>query len=115
MKLLPHSSVNRKNMVLNKSVAALLFALCAVLVAWQVYLYSLPLPVGAKSLDWRYQAVWLYPLVLTAIAPFIFHPYLVGGPDLPRWLAQRRKLGASQSPGVPIIHEQTPSSREGVP
>jgi len=95
--------------------AALLFALCALLVAWQVYLYSLPLPVGATPLDWRFQAVWLYPLVLTAVAPFIFHPYLIGGPDLPRWLAQRRKLGANQSPGVPIIPEQTASSREGVP
>jgi hypothetical protein len=95
--------------------AALLFALCAVLVVWQVHLYSLPLPVGAKPLDWLYQAVWLYPLVLTAIAPFIFHPYLLGGPDLPRWLAQRRKLGASESPGVPIMHEQTASRRQEVP
>jgi cellulose synthase/poly-beta-1,6-N-acetylglucosamine synthase-like glycosyltransferase len=95
--------------------AALLFVLCAALVAWQVYLYSLPLPVGAKPLDWRYQAVWLYPLALSAVAPFIFHPYLVGGPDLPRWLARRRRRGASHSPSVPKIHEQTASRREGVP
>jgi hypothetical protein len=95
--------------------AALLFALCALLIAWQVYLYSLPLPVGATPLDWRFQAVWLYPLVLTAVAPFIFHPYLIGGPDLPRWLAQRRKLGANPSPGVPIIPDQSASSREGAP
>jgi cellulose synthase/poly-beta-1,6-N-acetylglucosamine synthase-like glycosyltransferase len=95
--------------------AALLFALCAVLVAWQVYLYSLPLPAGAQPLDWRYHAVWLYPLVLTAVAPFVFNPYLVGGPDLPRWLAQRRRRGASHPPSAPIIHEQTASRRQGVP
>lgn len=93
--------------------AALLFATGAVLVVWQVYLYSLPLPVGIKPLDWRYHAVWLYPLVLTAVAPFIFHPYLIGGPDLPRWLAQRRGRGASPSPSAPI-QEQTASRRRGV-
>jgi hypothetical protein len=80
--------------------AMLLFFLCAVLAAWQFYLYSLPLPAGAKPLDWRYHLVWVYPLVLTALAPFIFHPYLVGGPDLPRWLVQRRRLGASRSPNA---------------
>jgi cellulose synthase/poly-beta-1,6-N-acetylglucosamine synthase-like glycosyltransferase len=95
--------------------AALLLAVCGVLVAWQVYLYSLPLPMGGKPLDWRYHAVWIYPMLLTAVAPFIYHPYLIGGPDLPGWLAQRRRHGASQSPSAPKIHEQTESSREGVP
>jgi hypothetical protein len=83
-------------------------------VAWQVYLNSLPKPAGAVPLDWRFHFVWLYPLLLTALAPFIFHPYLIGGPDLPRWLAQRRKLGASQSSGAPPIHDPQASSREGV-
>ena len=96
-------------------VAAIIFALCAVLVAWQVYLNSLPMPVGAIPLDWRFHAVWIYPLVLTAVAPFIFNPYLVGGPDLPRWLARRRRRGASHLPGAPIIHEETASRRQGVP
>ena len=91
--------------------AALLFAIGTVLVAWQFYLNSLPLPVGAEPLDWRYHAVWLYPLVLTAIAPFVFHPYLVGGPDLPQWLAQRRERGASHPPVVPKIHKHTASRR----
>jgi cellulose synthase/poly-beta-1,6-N-acetylglucosamine synthase-like glycosyltransferase len=95
--------------------AALLFAIGTVLAAWQFYLNSLPLPVGAEPLDWRYHAVWLYPLVLTAIAPFVFHPYLIGGPDLPRWLAQRRERGASHPPVVPKIHnEQAASRRQGV-
>jgi cellulose synthase/poly-beta-1,6-N-acetylglucosamine synthase-like glycosyltransferase len=94
--------------------AALLFGIAALLVAWQFYLYSLPLPVGAKPLDWRYHAVWLYPLVWTAVAPFILHPYLIGGPDLPRWLAQRRGRGASHSPSAPKIHEQTAARRRGV-
>ena len=39
-------------------------AIGAALVAWQFYLNSLPLPVGAEPLDWRYHAVWLYPLVV---------------------------------------------------
>jgi cellulose synthase/poly-beta-1,6-N-acetylglucosamine synthase-like glycosyltransferase len=93
--------------------AALLFATCAVLAAWQIHLYSLPLAPGAESPDWRYHFVWVYPLLLNAIAPFIFHPYLVGGPDVPRWLAERRRLGASHSPVAPEIHEQTASSRQG--
>lgn len=95
--------------------AALLFFLCAVLVAWQVYLYSLPLPASAQPLDWRYHAVWLYPMLWTAVAPFMFNPYLVGGPDLPRWLAQRRRRGASHPPSAPIIHEQTASRRQEFP
>ncbi len=95
--------------------AGVLFVICALLVGWQIYLYSLPLPGGAEPLDWRYQAVWLFPLVLTAIAPFVFHPYLIGGPDLPRWLAQRRDRGASPPPLVPAIHnEQVASRRQGV-
>ena len=96
-------------------VAAIIFALCAVLVAWQVYLNSLPMPVGAAPLDWRFHFVWLYPLVLIALAPFIFHPYLIGGPDLPGWLARRRKLGASQSSSAPKVYDQQVSSREGGP
>jgi cellulose synthase/poly-beta-1,6-N-acetylglucosamine synthase-like glycosyltransferase len=94
--------------------AALLFALCAGLAAWQFHLYSLPLHVGLKPLDWRYQLVWIYPLVLTAVAPFIFNSYLVGGPDLPAWLAQRRRLGAGHA-AVPKIHEPTAPRREGAP
>jgi hypothetical protein len=95
--------------------AALIFALGAVLAAWQFYLNSLPLPAGAEPLDWRYHAVWLYPLVLTAVAPFVFHPYLIGGPDLPRWLAKRRERLASHAPVVPNIHvhdEQVASRRQ---
>jgi hypothetical protein len=100
-----------RSAAMRKSVraAALLFALCGVLVAWRLYLYTLPLPAGAKPLNWRFHAVWLYPLVLTALAPFIFHPYLVGGPDLPRWLAQRRRVSVSRSSSAPQVHDQTVS------
>jgi hypothetical protein len=52
---------------------------------------------------------------LTALAPFIFHPYLIGGPDLPWWLAKRRKLNAIQSSSALKIDDQQVSSREGVP
>ncbi len=86
--------------------AAIIFLICAVLVAWQFYLASLPRPPGVEALDWRLHAVWIYPLALTAIAPFIFHPYLMGGPDLPSWLARRRKLGAIESSGAPASRDQ---------
>src|SRR5690606_36843370 len=78
--------------------AALLLGIGAALAAWSVYLHSLPLPPDAEPLDWRYHAVWLYPLVLTAVAPFVFHPYLIGGPDLPRGLARRRRRASSHAP-----------------
>jgi hypothetical protein len=57
--------------------------------------------------------VWLYPLVLNAFAPFIFHPYLVGGPDLTRRLARRRSRGASEPPTAPKIRKKTVSRRRG--
>lgn len=95
--------------------AALLFVLCAALIGWQFYLSTLPLKANAVPLDWRFQIVWLYPLILTALAPFIFNPYLIGGPDLPRWLAKRRKLDASRLPGAAQIHDQQTPSSDGVP
>jgi hypothetical protein len=94
--------------------AAIIFVICAVLVVWQFYLASLPRPPGTEALDWRFHAVWIYPLALTAIAPFVFHPYLIGGPDLPQWLARRRKFGAGQSSGAPAIRDQRASGSEGV-
>ncbi|MET0280133.1 MAG: glycosyltransferase family 2 protein [Steroidobacteraceae bacterium] len=92
--------------------AGLLFTIGAVLATWQLYLYSLPPIAGAAVLDWRYHAVWLYPLVLNAIAPFIFHPYLVGGPDLPQWLAHRRRRVVAHSPAAPVAHKQTAQRRK---
>ena len=94
--------------------AIVLFATAVVLAIWQVYLYSLPLPADAKPLDWRFHAVWLYPLVLNAALPFLFHPYLIGGPDLPQWLAQRRRRGVSHVPIAPQVQEQAASSQQGV-
>ena len=94
--------------------AALLIAICTVLILWQVYLASLPRVPGTESMDWRFHAVWIYPLALTAIAPFIFHPYLMGGPDLPWWLARRRRRGADHSLSMPEGHEQTVSRRQEV-
>ena len=70
---------------------------CGALVGWQVFLYSLPLAPGVPALDWRYHAVWLYPLVLTALAPFLFHPYLIGGRDHPLRRAPLRIPGADTS------------------
>jgi hypothetical protein len=94
--------------------AVLLFAICGVLAAWQFYLASLPRQPGAELVDWRLHAVWIYPLALGAIAPFIFHPYLMGGPDLPWWLARRRRRDAGRALSEPEVHEQTVSRRQEV-
>jgi cellulose synthase/poly-beta-1,6-N-acetylglucosamine synthase-like glycosyltransferase len=94
--------------------AAIIFGLCAVLMVWQIFLSSWRGSTGAVHVDWRFNFVWLYPLLLTALAPFIFHPYLIGGPDLPWWLAKRRKLSAIQSSNALKIDDQRVSSREGV-
>jgi|GEM_PF-1381206 len=91
--------------------AALLLGIGALLAIWQVYLNSLPLPPDAEPLDWRYHAVWLSPLVLTAVTPFIFHPYLIGGPDVPRRFARRRERFANASPAEPNLHERDAASR----
>jgi len=94
--------------------AALLLSICALLCAWQFYLRSLPTPPSTEILDWRLHAVWMYPLALGAIAPLIFHPYLMGGPDLPWWLARRRRRNAGHVLSEPKIHEQTVSRRQEV-
>jgi len=91
--------------------AALLLGIGAALAAWQVYLNSLPLPPDAEPLDGRYHAVWLYPLMLTAVAPFVFHPYLIGGPDLPRGLARRRRRASSHAPTAGKHHTHATSAR----
>jgi hypothetical protein len=90
----------------------ILLAICAALAGWQFYLNLAPDP-NFEPLDWRYHAVWLYPLVLNAFAPFFFHPYLVGGPDLPKRLAKRRSRGASEAPVVPKTRKRTASRRRG--
>jgi cellulose synthase/poly-beta-1,6-N-acetylglucosamine synthase-like glycosyltransferase len=93
--------------------AAIMVGIGAVLALWQVYLNSGPPDPKVEPLDWRYHAVWLYPLFLQAIAPFLFHPYLVGGPDITRRLARRRKSGASEAPIAPKIRKKTALSRRG--
>ena len=46
---------------------------------------------GRRPLDWRSHARVALPAGRRPpFAPFVFHPYLVGGPDLPQRLAQRR-------------------------
>jgi cellulose synthase/poly-beta-1,6-N-acetylglucosamine synthase-like glycosyltransferase len=92
---------------------AILLAIGAVLAAWQVYLNSTPPDSKFAPLHWGYHAVWLYPLVVNAFAPFLFHPYLVGGPDLPKRLAKRRTRAASEPPASPKIRKRTAWRRRG--
>ncbi|MBY0399708.1 glycosyltransferase family 2 protein, partial [Myxococcota bacterium] len=93
--------------------AGILIAIAAALVLWQVHLNSGPPPVGQEPLDWRLHLVWLYPILLNALGPFLFNPYLVGGPDLPRRISERRRRGAIAQPIVPKIRKQTALSRRG--
>ena len=92
---------------------AILLAIGTALAAWQVYLNSTPPDPKFEPLHWGYHAVWLYPLVLNAFAPFLFHPYLVGGPDLPKRLAKRRTRAASEPLASPKIPKQTAWRRRG--
>ena len=56
------------------------------------------------AIDWRYHLVWLHPLVVVALAPLIFNPYIVGGRDL-----RPRRSGKSRSaPAAPRIAAESP-------
>src|SRR4029453_8550055 len=94
---------------------AILLAVGAALAAWQVYLNSAPPDPKFEPLHWAYHAVWVYPLLLNAFAPFVFHPYLVGGPDLPKRLAKRRTRAASEPPAWPKIRKRTDCRPRGLP
>jgi len=62
--------------------AVVLLAIAAALVGYHMYVDP---EAGAKgAIDFRFHLVWLMPLVVVAFAPWMFHPYIVGGRDLPR-------------------------------
>jgi hypothetical protein len=63
--------------------AIVLLLLAAGLATWRLYFDPVQ-TVSETAIDWRYHLVWLVPLVVVAIAPWMFHPYIVGGRDLPK-------------------------------
>lgn len=83
-----------------------LLAISAALAVWRMYLNP-AYGVGPGRLDWRFHFVWLYPLLVTAVAPWIFHPYLMGGRDLPR----RRSRSTVGAGGAPVI---VPAARDWI-
>ena len=63
--------------------AVAMLLLCAALAFWRIAVFP-ELSADPRPIDWRFNLVWMIPLLVTAFAPWIFHPYIVGGRDLPR-------------------------------
>lgn len=63
--------------------AVAMLALCAALAFWRIAVFP-ELSADPHPIDWRFNLVWMIPLLVTAFAPWIFHPYIVAGRDLPR-------------------------------
>ena len=70
--------------------------IAAVLAIWRIYLDP-DASVPTTAIDWRFHLVWLAPLFVVAFSPWIFHPYLVTGRDLP----QRRSRVATPTGETP--------------
>jgi hypothetical protein len=89
--------------------ALALLSLGAALAVWRVYIdptYS----VGPEF-DSRFHLVWLIPLVITALCPWVFHPYFVAGRDLPRRRSSQ-PLRAAEAPRI-VTAEETATGRRG--
>ncbi len=62
--------------------ALMLTAIAAALFAYRMVIDPSD-PAAKNWIDWRFHLVWLIPLAVVAFSPWIFHPYIVGGRDLP--------------------------------
>jgi hypothetical protein len=76
---------------------ALLLAVAAALGLWRI-VYDPTYAVG-KGFDSRFHLVWLLPLVVAAVTPLLFHPYLVGGADA-RFRRPRQNVAAATATPV---------------
>lgn len=83
--------------------ALLLMTIAAALAIWRIYLDP-EAYVPTTALDWRYHLVWLAPLAVVAFSPWIFHPYLVTGRDLP----QRRPRVVKPAEEAPRLVPESP-------
>jgi hypothetical protein len=84
--------------------ALALLTLCAGLAVWRIYLDP-TYGVGKEAVDWRFHLVWMMPLVVVALSPWIFHPYVVGGRDLPH---RRPRPAAARVAGAPRLAPESP-------
>jgi hypothetical protein len=81
--------------------ALVLLSLCAALAVWRIYVN--PNYGVGDAFDGRFHLVWLIPLVITALCPWVFHPYFVAGRDLPK----RRSTPSMRAAGAPRIAPQS--------
>jgi Glycosyl transferase family group 2 len=76
--------------------ALVLLSFCAALAVWRIYIN--PTYGVGEGFDWRFHLVWSIPLVVTALCPWVFHPYFVSGRDMPK-----RRSTRSVAAGAPRI------------
>jgi hypothetical protein len=90
--------------------ALALFGIGAALAVWN-YVY----PTGAAGhdpMDWRFHLVWFMPLAVVALSPWIFHPYVVTGRDLPRRARTAKRSEEPPHVAAPT-HEWAATRRRG--
>jgi hypothetical protein len=82
------------------------FALIAIAAVLALYRFVVDPadPTAKGAIDFRFHLVWLVPLVIVAVSPWVFHPYIVGGRDLP----PRRSRTPKPAPAVAHIPADTP-------
>ncbi len=83
--------------------AIVLIGLAAALFAYRMVVDPSD-PTSTGAIDWRFHLVWLSPLVIVAFSPWIFHPYIVGGRDLP----VRRPRASHAAPVAAPIATESP-------
>jgi hypothetical protein len=81
--------------------AVAMVAIAAALFLYRMYIDPTASP-GKDAMDWRFHLVWILPLMVVAFSPWIFHPYIVGGRDLPQ---RRSRTSPSASPVAPTEAE----------
>jgi hypothetical protein len=82
---------------------ALMLGICLVLVLYRLYIDPTD-PLAKGAIDFRFHFVWLVPLVIVALCPWVFHPYIVGGRDLP----PRRSRAPKPATAVAHIGTEAP-------
>jgi hypothetical protein len=92
--------------------AIVLVAIGATLFAYRMYVD--PSDSTAKdAMDWRFHLVWLIPLAIVAFSPWIFHPYIVGGRDLPPRRSRTPQSAPAQAPIAAEPPEWAAARRRG--
>jgi hypothetical protein len=84
--------------------ALTLLLLSAGLALWRICID--PTYGVGNDFDWRFHLVWLIPLVVTALCPWVFHPYFVAGPDV---LTPRSKT-MTRAAAAPRVARQSGAS-----